>query len=239
MIHYHGTPLTPRCELEKMAGKNFCVSFANPNDADWCALNGQSIMWDNGAFSMRDKKKSFDPKAFDEWVSPRLSHPHWAVVPDVIGGDVSEQKTAMSQWTHPKELSAPVWHMGLSVDWLIELAEAWPRLCFGSSHDVWQVGSAAWSRKADSAFNAMERRGLRPWVHMLRGLSLCGDIWPFASADSCNVALNFKGSHTRNLPPVCPERMARRIDAVQCPSSWKIKPEQPDLLNMQMMKEDQ
>lgn len=49
MIHYHGTPLTPRTELMKMAGKNFCVSFADARDADWCLTHGQSVMWDSGS----------------------------------------------------------------------------------------------------------------------------------------------------------------------------------------------
>lgn len=231
MLHYHGTPLTPRSELQKMAGKNFCVSFANPNDADWCLSQGQSVMWDNGAFSMRDKKQAFDPVAFAKWVESRLGHPHWAVVPDVIGGGVDDQRAAMSGWPHPKELSAPVWHMGLSVEWLIEIADNWPRLCFGSSHEYWQVGSDQWARRADIAFNELERRGLRPWVHMLRGLSLCGDVWPFASADSCNVALNFKGDNRRQGYQVCPERMARRIDAVQCPIRWNVRPTQPDIFD--------
>lgn len=214
-----------------MAGKNFCVSFANPGDADWCQSFGQSVMWDNGAFSMRDKKSAFDPEAFARWVEPRLGHPHWAVVPDVIGGDVNDQREAMATWAHPKSLSAPVWHMGLSIDWLIEIADGWEKICFGSSHDIWQVGTDKWTRKADAAFNALEQRGLRPWVHMLRGLSLCGDIWPFASADSCNVALNFKGDSRRGNGAICPERMARRIDAVQCPIRWAAKPEQLEIFN--------
>lgn len=49
---------------------------------------------------------------------------------------------------------------------------------------------------------------------MLRGLALSGDRWPFASADSVNVARNFKDGN------VCPERMARRIDAIRCPIKW-------------------
>ena len=60
MLHYHGTPLTPRRELLKLAGKNFCVSFARPDDADWCLTHGQSIMWDNGAFSLYTKDQATD-----------------------------------------------------------------------------------------------------------------------------------------------------------------------------------
>ncbi len=42
--------LTPRTELMKRAG-NFCVSFADARDADWCLMHGQSVMWNNGRFT--------------------------------------------------------------------------------------------------------------------------------------------------------------------------------------------
>jgi hypothetical protein len=216
-IHYHGTPLTPRIDLMKMAGKHFCVSFANPGDAEWCLQHGQSVMWDNGAFTFFRGGKAPDWSRFFAWLESRLGHPHWAVVPDVIDGTVEQQRELVKQWPFPQHLGAPVWHMGLSFDYLIELAEKWPRICFGSSGAYWQVGSPSWERRADEAFNHLERRGLRPWVHMLRGLAMCGDRWPFASADSVNVARNFKDT------PTCPERMARRIDAVQCPVKWSLR----------------
>lgn len=209
-----------------MAGKHFCVSFANPQDADWCLQNGQSVMWDNGAFSFRDKG-GLDADGFAAWVESRLGHPHWAVVPDVIDGSVEQQRDLINKWPHPPALSAPVWHMGLSINWLLELAENWPRICFGSTAQYWQVGSDHWCRRADEAWNALEKQGARPWVHMLRGLSLCGDVWPFASADSVNVARNFKTAK------VCPERMARRIDSIQCPIFWAQKKKHPDLFEME------
>jgi hypothetical protein len=225
MIHYHGTPLTPRSELLKMAGKHFCVSFANPADADWCLTHGQSVMWDNGAFTAHTRGKPLDPASFSKWLEPRLGHPHWAVVPDVIDGDVEQQRSLIAQWAHPRELSAPVWHLALPIDWLVELADSWPKICFGSSGAYWQVGYEAWERRADEAFNALIRRGLRPWVHMLRGMDLAGDRWPFASVDSVNVARNFKCRR------ICPERMARVIDARQSPVSWKLRPEQGGLFD--------
>lgn len=186
-------------------------------------MHGQSVMWDNGAFTTFRKGEMFDPAKFSEWVAPRLGHPHWAVVPDVIDGDENEQRERIKEWRHPKELSAPVWHLGLSIEWLLELAEEWPKICFGSSAEYWQVGSESWERRVDRAFNEMEKRGLRPWVHMLRGLAMAGDRWPFASADSVNVARNYKDSNAD------PERMARNIDKVQCPVKWTVRPEQSTL----------
>lgn len=221
MIHYHGTPLTPRSELLKMAGKHFCVSFAEPRDADWCVANGQSVMWDNGAytfFKLGAIRSADHAKRFYEWVEPKLAPPHWAVIPDVIDGPEEQQRELMKSWPFGLFLGAPVWHMGLSMDYLLELSDEWPRLCFGSSGKYWVIGSQAWERRCDEAFNALSKRhGSLPWIHMLRGLALAGDRWPFASADSVNVARNFKDSNT------CPERMARRIDAVQCPIRWELR----------------
>lgn len=225
MIHYHGTPITPRAELLKMAGKHFCVSMADARDADWCIANGQSVMLDSGAYTAFTKGKSVSWTAYYDWLTPRLGHPHWAVVPDVIDGTADAQRDLIAQWPFRRELGLPVWHMALSIDYLLELADAWPRICFGSSGRYWQVGSDEWSRRADQAFNALAKNGHLPWVHMLRGLALSGDRWPFASADSVNVARNFKTSQ------VCPERMARRIDAVQCPISWTPPAEQKDMFH--------
>lgn len=225
-LHYHGTPLTPRAELLKLAGKHFCVSYANPGDADWCLAHGQSVMWDNGAFTLHTQGKAVDWAKFYAWVEPRLGHPHWAVVPDVIDGAVEDNLALIDQWPHSQALAAVVWHMAEPIDHLLRLIDlGFGKLCFGSSGRYWQVGSADWERRADEAFNAMEIRGLRPWVHMLRGLALVGDRWPFASADSVNVARNFKDDGG-----VCPERMARRIDAIQSPVRWHRRPQQLDLI---------
>lgn len=223
MIHYHGTPLTPRFDLVKMAGKHFCVSFADPRDAQWCIGHGQSVLFDSGAYSAFINRKPINWTGYHAWLEPLLAHPHWAIIPDVIGGSIEEQRGLVAAWPFDRQLGAPVWHMGLPIDYLLDLAGQWPRICFGSSDEFWQIGSAVWSRRADIAFNELERRGLRPWVHMLRGLAMSGDRWPFASADSANVARNFKDAG------VCPERMARRIDAVQTPVRWVMAAEQKDM----------
>ena len=225
MIHYHGTPLSPVGELMKLAGKHFCVPFSDGRDADRCQSIGQSVMFDNGAFSAHTRGAPLDVPAFYAWIDPRLGHPHWAVVPDAIDGSVEQQREMTATWPFPRHLGAPVWHLGLSVDYLLELADGWPRICFGSTSQYWQVGSEVWARRCDEAFNELAKRHrYLPWVHMLRGLALCGDRWPFASADSVNVARNFKDGTT------CPERMARRIDAVQCPTHWTPQPIQRRLV---------
>lgn len=224
MIHYHGTPLTPRSELQKMAGKHFCVSFAHPGDADWCLSHGQSVMWDNGAFSLHTQGTAVNWSKFYAWVEPRLGHPHWGVVPDVIGGGVDDNLALIAQWPHPPQFSCLVWHMDEPIDHLLALADmGFGKVAFGSSGRYWQVGSEEWERRADEAFNALAARGPLPWVHMMRGLSLAGDRWPFASADSVNVARNY------STQQVCPERMARRIDSVQSPVRWTMRAKQMEM----------
>ena len=67
-----------------MAGKHFCVSFADSRDAKTCLEIGQSVMWDNGAFTTYTSGKVFDHQAYYDWLQDKLGHPHWAVIPDVI-----------------------------------------------------------------------------------------------------------------------------------------------------------
>lgn len=220
-IHYHGTPLTPREALYTLAGKHFCVSFADPRDAETCVRIGQSVLFDNGAFSAFTQGRAVDWPRYYAWLEPMLSPPHWAIVPDVIDGTEEQQRELAAAWPFGPQLGAPVWHIGLSTDYLLRLADEWPRLCFGSTAQFWQVGSEAWERRADEAFNTLAKRHRRlPWVHMLRGMATCGKRWPFASVDSVNVARNYKDSGQY------PEYMARTLDGVQCPGKWSGRPTQ-------------
>lgn len=223
-MHYHGTPLTPRDQLWLMAGKHFCVSFAAPGDADICQRIGQSVMWDNGAFSLYTRGAATDWGRYYRWLEPRLGHPHWAVIPDVIDGSIEDNLALVASWPFRRELAAPVWHMAEPLSLLLDYSQDFGRVCFGSSGAYWQVGSSAWSRRCDEAFNVLAKRGPLPWVHMLRGMAVTGKRWPFASVDSVNVARNFKDTDS------CPEAMARTIDAVQCPVTWEITAEQMELI---------
>jgi hypothetical protein len=225
MIHYHGTPMTPRDELWGMAGKSFCVSYADPRDAEVCLRIGQSVMWDNGAFSLHTKGKEVDWNKYYAWVESRLGHPHWAVVPDIIVGNAKDNLELAKQWPHRKDCAAPVWHLHEPVDQIFKLLDlGFSKLAFGSSGDYWQIGSEKWERRINEAFNAMIHvLGSIPHIHMMRGLGLGGKHWPFASADSTNVTLH------HDEQGVTAEFMARQIDAVQCPIRWTPRPVQQDL----------
>ena len=58
---------------------------------------------------------------------------------------------------------------------------------------------------------------MTPAHDMLRGMSLAGGPYPFASVDSTDVAQN------HNRPQNTPARMAARWDAMQCPSRWVFR----------------
>jgi hypothetical protein len=221
MIHYHGTPITPRSELERLSGKHFCVSYADPRDTGWCLENAQSVMLDNGAFSAYTRGVELDQKGYMDWLDDKLYGSNWAVVPDVIGGSVVEQRDLMLNWRYPDHLSCYVWHMDLPLDWLEELVYSFPRIAFGSSGKYWKVGSKEWQDRADEAWEVLDKTNTRPWVHMMRGLRVAGKRWPFASADSTNVARNHKGSKRQKRK--CPLEMINRIDSVQCPMRFEYE----------------
>lgn len=215
MIHYHGTPITPRKKLLEMSGRHFCVSFADPRDLETCLQIGQSLMMDNGAFTAYTKGKPMNKPGFYSWCEEYLAHPNWAVIPDVIGGSIEDQREFMKDWPFPPELSAPVWHLNLSFDWLEELADRFGKVCFGSSGEFWQIGTKKWQQRMDGAFEVLSRRRFLPWIHGMRMLGQSNERWPLASADSSNIA-----RHHAELR-ISPELMAQRIDAVQPERKWK------------------
>lgn len=214
MLHYHGTPITPKKQLERMAGRLFCVSYAAPQDLRTCMRIGQSVMLDNGAFSAKTRGVPFDLEGFYEWVEPVLGHPHWAVVPDVIDGTEEQQRQMAKTWPFRKSLGVPVWHLGMPISYLLDLCNEWERVCLGSAGEFWKIGTPKWCGRMDEAFNAMVKHfGSVPWVHGLRMLGQAEGPWPLASADSTNVAQNH---HIYG----CAECMADRIDPINPPFGW-------------------
>lgn len=207
-IAYHGTPITPAAQLARMSGEHFCVSYFYPDNAGVCEAIGASVMWDNGAFSAYTKGIQIDTAKLYDWLEPRLYHPHRAVVKDVIGGSVDDQRDGVRQWPFPRDLSWPVWHLDKPLDYMSELADGgWAGICLGSAGEYWQIGGQAWERRMDQVFDHLARRGRLPWLH---GLRMLGQVssWPLASADSTNVAQN----HGRDTGcAYCKSREIKRV----------------------------
>lgn len=195
------------------------MSFAAPQDLKTCLQIGQSVMLDNGAFSAYTRGAEFEPERFYAWLGPILSPPHWAVVPDVIGGSVEDQRGLLRSW--PWQLgrhnACPVWHLDKPLSYLCELVDGWPKVALGSAGEYWEVGSDKWARRMDEAFNELARVfRVMPWIHGMRMLGQHSERWPLASADSTNVAQNFK----RNSG--CAECMAAPIDSRQPSARWNM-----------------
>lgn len=226
MIHYHGTPITPKEALLELKGRHFCVSFAAPENVRVCHEIGQSVMLDNGAFSAWRAGKATDWPGYYAWTEKWLDYrTTWAVIPDVIDGDEADNDQLAADWPHSKRQSAPVWHMHESIGRLLRLCDQWQRVCIGSSGAYAVVGDARWHGRMVEAMNALCGDGPSPvWLHMLRGLSLSGGPYPFASADSTDIARNHHLAHQT------PRKMADRWDAVQCPARWAVKPVQMELV---------
>jgi hypothetical protein len=217
-IHYHGLPLTPEVMLLDLTGRHVCISYATrrPGQVDISLRRMQSIMFDNGAFTAYQQGGRLDEAAFYAWIDPMLGHPHWAVVPDVIDGDVEQQRELTKTWPFPREFGAPVWHLGLPIDYLLELTDEWPRVCFGSSGEYWKVGAANWQRRMDEASEALlKRRRQAPWLHGLRMMAQAGKRWPLASVDSVNISRNYKDFE--DMPGAIAHRLDRANNSTVVP----------------------
>lgn len=225
IVHYHGTPITPREQLERMAGRHFCVSFAHPADLKTCLRIGQSVMFDNGAFSIWRKGGRLDVQAYYKWLEPILTPPHWCVIPDAIDEPLEAQQQLLGNWpreTFGYENAAPVFHLHMPLSHLHFLCNGYPKVCLGSSGEYAEIGTDRWTRRMDEIFNFLAKRRTMPWIHGLRMLGQHSGPWPMASADSTNVAQNFKRDGG------CAECKAAPIDSRQ-PQPWRKRPEHPEL----------
>lgn len=214
-------PVTPYAYLDVMAGKHVCISYATqrPYFVKWAQSHAQSVMWDNGAFTAFTKGKPMDVEAYYRWLEPMLQPPDWAVIPDVIGGSEEDQRRMLATW--PKEVlgkndCAAVWHLNMPLSYLDFLCNEYPRVCLGSAAEYWKVGSPVWVARMDEVFDFLQKKFRQlPYLHGLRMLSQLGNRWPLASADSANVARNFKSAGK------CPGCMSHRIDTINSPTRWR------------------
>ncbi|CAB4894495.1 unannotated protein [freshwater metagenome] len=232
-MHYHGTPITPRSALYELAGRCFCVSFADPRDVDVCHEIGQSVMLDNGAFGAWTRGQRTDWPAYYEWSARWLDVPTtWAVIPDVIDGDEDANDQLIDEWPHGRR-GAPVWHMHETLDRLARLVATWPLVCIGSSAMYAKLGTGPWTRRmAETMDVACDERGVpRTRLHMLRGLALSDGPYPFFSADSTNVARNHAAIPSRGKAATSPGAMAARIDALQPARRW-ARPARQDVMEL-------
>lgn len=228
-IHYHGTPITPQSVMLRLAGRHFCVSFAAPHQVELCHQIGQSVMIDNGAYSIwrRTKVAKTDWSDYYEWLKPWVAYKTtWAVIPDVIDGSEHENDLLLREWPHG-DSGAPVWHVHEPIERLIALCCGWKRVCIGSSGEYAIIGTPRWIARMTQAMNELWdwfRGDVTVALHMLRGMSLSGSIFPFASVDSSDVAQNHH-RHGQNGALM----LADKWDRMQNPAAWTKRPVQQSI----------
>lgn len=222
-IHYHGTPITPKSVLLELAGSHFCVSHTSPQQVELCHQIGQSVMLDNGAFSAWTRGHEPDWRTYYDWCDKWMECPTtWAVIPDVVDGGMTENDRMLKQW--PFQKGAPVWHLDEPIVRLERLCAEHEKVCFGSSGQYAEIGTDQWHERVTAAWNRLAKYRHTPWIHMLRGMSLAGSIYPFASLDSTDIARN------HNRPQNGAAKMAKRWDGQQCATKWTARAEQITLL---------
>jgi len=203
MIHYHGTPITPERSATKFIdGRHMFFSYATviPSQLEFAAEFASSLALDNGAFSNWRNGKSIHDYIDDLylWYSEWLPYPNcdWVLIPDVIDGLESDNDKLLAEWPFCRSQGVPIWHLHESLYRLEKLACEWPRIALGSSGEYGTIGTDRWWQRVADAFHRICIDG-QPItkVHGLRMLN--PDIFtrfPFASADSCNVALHHSDS---------------------------------------------
>lgn len=199
MIHYHGVPFSgDEKNQTALAGKHAFISFAHSSHIGLVAEVCQSFALDNGAFSAWKSGKPFDLEGYAEFVDTWRRHPgfDFCVMPDVIDGDHNDNARMRAAWSKFGgtlwKVAAPVYHLHEPLEVIRDFANAFPRVCIGSSGEYSTIGNARWwARMAEVMETICDDGFPRCKLHGLRMLDpTIFSHFPFSSADSTNVARN-------------------------------------------------
>jgi hypothetical protein len=223
VIHYHGTPCGgPRQDAARfLSGRHALIPFPRPEDIGTAAEVCQSFCLDNGAFSAwKSGNPVSDWTEYYFWVDQWRRHPgfDWAIIPDVIDGNETENDRLISEWPHGK-YGVPVWHMHESFPRLEELSRRWPRIALGSSGGFSEVGNRKWWDRMQEAMEWLCDDGMpRCKIHGLRMLDpAIFHRLPLASADSTNAVRNSSNVERfgQYVPPSNGARMSTIADRIE------------------------
>lgn len=197
MIKYHGLPITPETAAIRAvrAGHAF-VSFRHKDQLNVAVSQSQSFAIDNGAFTAwRSGNPIADWTPFYDWALDCFKIPNcdWAVIPDIIDGNESDNDAMLKDCPLPKWQSVPVYHMHESFDRLERLMTEYPRIALGSSGEFASVGSKDWWKRMHNMMRVVCDEQGKPLVKMHGLRMLDENIFqklPLASADSTNIGQN-------------------------------------------------
>lgn len=241
MLKFHGGVMHFKAlEFWQFAGRNFCVSFAYPEHVAICHEVGQSVMLDNGAFSLWKDGKPTDWPRFYEWAEPWLRfQTTWACIPDVMDGTEAENDALIYQWQEwaaahglTADKGSPVYHLPESLERLDRLCAEWPLVCLGvSSERYGRINSPPWRKRMEEVMDvACDADGYpRTRLHLLRGLAFTGGPYPIYSADSASVARSWAGSPKSNIAMKDAAKFYASFDGRNPPARW-VRPAQQEAL---------
>lgn len=243
MIHYHGLPITPAvAAVEAIKGGHAFVSFRRFDQLSLVLELAQSFAVDNGAFSAwRAGEEVKDWGDYYAWIESIRYFPgfDFAVIPDAIDQEEKANDQLLSEWPHGAFAGAPVWHLHESLKRLERLVSDWPRICLGSSGAYSSPGSRPWWDRMRKAMSVVCKPDGTPRVklHGLRMLdSKIVTAFPFASADSTNIARNIgiDCRWTGSYPPMTKEARAsvlrHRIESHASPMRFDPGAEQGEFM---------
>ena len=224
-VCYLGTPITPKEELARLAGRAFCLTYYYRSKFNlvYMRRHASQIMVDWGGFPAWMNGEVLDleyRQGYFEWVDPLLDSPTtWAVIPDIIGASTQELDSLIKEWPHGRERGAPVYHLDAEFmqppERMLRLLDEYPRVCIGWAEKDLPIAGRHHERCQDILWNAIAKRHKRtPVVHHFRGTQLSRHRWPYATLDGTDIAQN----HHRPQNDVV--TMADRWDAANCPDVW-------------------
>lgn len=235
MIHYHGLPITPDTAAAAAirAGHAF-VSFAYPEQMGLAVAACQSFAIDCAAYTAwKAGMPVTDWSGYYTFAAAakRLPMCDFAVIPDVIDGTEADNDRLIEEWPLPSWFGAPVWHLHESLERLERLANTWPRVCLGSSGDFAAIGTDGWWRRMHHAMRVVCNDDGQPACR-LHGLRMLDPgvfrRFPFASADSTNIARNigldvrWRGTYQ---PPTKDGRarvIRERVESENAPATYDL-----------------
>lgn len=208
------------------------VSFAHPEQLPLMLEVCQSVAADNSAYTKwraGQAVKNWIP--FRGWIDEWSMHPafDWFLIPDVIDGDERDNDHLVFEFREVNH-GVPVWHLHESITRIQRLMDmGFTRIAIGSSGEYATIKTPRWWNRMGEAMKVFCDSHGRPRVK-LHGLRMLDPdvftVFPFASADSTNVARNvgldtrWKGTYA---PPNKTTRgivLANRIEAYQSAAVW-------------------
>lgn len=209
-------------------GRHGLVSYVYPTETGIAFSVCQSVVLDNGAYTVWKQGGELDIPGYIEWCYEWHKHPAFdrALIPDTIEGSEEENDALIEMW--PNDIrGVPVWHMHESVDRLERLGAEWNTVALGSSGAWPNPGTDSWWRRMGKAMDAIcDSEGRPPCrLHGLRMLDpKVFSKLPLSSADSINAVRrgNDTGRFGMYVPPTASQRSEVVASIVESHSSAPI-----------------